>query len=647
MVKTPATLAFATAWLATVCVAMLVLAATAMAAPSAPGGLGSNPKSPTNAAQATFSWQGSLPDPLGVLPVRYQGGLGPAGGGAPAVVSDYGSPSSGPVTLPAGDGPIRFFVRAVQDPVLGGELLASDYSSILITVDRTAPVVTVALSPAQPNGLNGWYTGQNGGLTIVPTCPDASTITGCGQITWTQQRAVPAGVAVNVKDAAGNSATGNSPAFKYDAIAPTPPGLLSPGPNAKLVAEPTYIWTWDRRREDGTSGTDHYDVEYRVGNGGSYSSTLLARVACPASCAITTVSTLRNVLPAPLPINEDIWWRVRTFDFAGNSSLTKKARKLRIDPLAPPAPTITGGPSGSTNVAAPTFSWNGDQPSFTWDVTAAGEDAPAQSGTGPATQVALKPLSDGAYTFRVSQVSPFSVVSAEATRSLEVDTVAPPAPIITRRPTFPTVGPAVFSWSTEAGSFGRWSVLGGGGATLRGPSDAPTGNVTLTGLANGAFDFRLVAIDPAGNVSQNISDPFAITGAATTGRPAPSKNRLLPKLNASRLRPRAGRVLPTRRPVLSWIRGPKGTTLYNVQLFRVVKKGAAGQQTVKKVISSFPHGMQYRTSKKMTPGACYIWRVWPYLRTRFADKPLGISNFCIASAKVLRARAAKGRRSRR
>ena len=31
-----------------------------------------------------------------------------------------------------------------------------------------------------------------------------------------------------------------------------------------------------------------------------------------------------------------------------------------------------------------------------------------------------------------------------------------------------------------------------------------------------------------------------------------------------------------------------------------------------------------------------MWRVWPYLGTRFTKQPLGISNFCIANKAVLR-----------
>ena len=43
----------------------------------------------------------------------------------------------------------------------------------------------------------------------------------------------------------------------------------------------------------------------------------------------------------------------------------------------------------------------------------------------------------------------------------------------------------------------------------------------------------------------------------------------------------------------------------------------------------------------MRPGTCYVWRVWPYTGTTFTPKPLGISNFCVAKASVLKKKAAQ------
>ena len=49
----------------------------------------------------------------------------------------------------------------------------------------------------------------------------------------------------------------------------------------------------------------------------------------------------------------------------------------------------------------------------------------------------------------------------------------------------------------------------------------------------------------------------------------------------------------------------------------------------------------------MQPGTCYVWRVWPFVGRRFTGKPLGVSNFCVASKKVLRQKAEARRRAAR
>ena len=86
-------------------------------------------------------------------------------------------------------------------------------------------------------------------------------------------------------------------------------------------------------------------------------------------------------------------------------------------------------------------------------------------------------------------------------------------------------------------------------------------------------------------------------------------------------------------------------------------KRTNGKAQVAKVFSTFPRALQYRVpSRRTRPATCYVWRVWPYLGTRFTKKPLGISNFCIASKatlrkaaqrKAARARAARAGRTAR
>jgi len=93
-------------------------------------------------------------------------------------------------------------------------------------------------------------------------------------------------------------------------------------------------------------------------------------------------------------------------------------------------------------------------------------------------------------------------------------------------------------------------------------------------------------------------------------------------------------------------RGPlfqRSTKLYNLQVFRVTPgKTAKAKPKVRKVLSRFPRGRAYRApAKRLKAGTCYVWRVWPYTGTAFTRRPVGVSNFCVASKKVLRKRALK------
>ena len=167
-------------------------------------------------------------------------------------------------------------------------------------------------------------------------------------------------------------------------------------------------------------------------------------------------------------------------------------------------------------------------------------------------------------------------------------------------------------------------------------------------LASGAYTFRVSQVNAAGNVSTPASEAFAVqlpAGAVA----APSKPRAvpLPTQNAGRLTPRAGRRLATVRPIFRWKKGPAATTLYNVQVFRVVRRQAGKAATITKIHSAFPRATRYRSPKKLAAGQCYVWRVWPYTGSSFTAKPLGISNFCIVSSKVLRRNAARAKARQR
>jgi hypothetical protein len=343
--------------------------------------------------------------------------------------------------------------------------------------------------------------------------------------------------------------------------------------------------------------------------------------------------------PPPFPENREIDWRVRAVDRAGNGT-NGSIRQFTIDPTVPPAPDITGGPVGPTRNTTPTFTWNGGGDSFRWDILPAGSQNPIRSGNTAAKEITVGALNDGAYTFRVTQFTAAGRESAEALRSFVVDTTPPSAPLILTRPTFPSVTDAVFTWSTEPGAYSRWSVVDANGGAVVAPTDTPVTSATLPQLADGTYTFQLQQIDAAGNVSPATVEGFTVIAPLVPPPGAGGTVTILPRQNAKRLQPKAGKTLFSRRPVLRWSRGPKGTKLFNLQIFRVTTARGTRTPKVTKILSVFPKSRAYRVPKSKTrPKTCYVWRVWPYTGREFTPKPLGVSNYCIASQKVLTKKA--------
>ncbi len=604
--------------MAVVALAALALAVTGLAL--SPPSVTMSPSSPSAATRWTFTFSASAD--AGATIKGYEGGVVPAGAADPA-----GPVSSPVVDSGRGEGRWSFRVRAVQADGLGVET-RSAYASRDFTIDRTAPAPpTPRFDPAQPNGTNGWWRS----LTIRWSCSDNLTGAACpDQPITAAKRGMVA--TQRATDGAGNvSGPASTAPFNFDNGA-SQPAISSPSNGALVVGEPTYRWT---RINDPTSGNDHFEVWARW-SGGSYQKIVQA----PGNATRAT----RNVRPQPLPEAVAVTWFVRFYDVAGNYR-DSAARTFTIDPTPPSAaPVITGGPDGPTRVAAPTFTWSGDEPKFQWSVTRAGDDAPLQQKTGVTDkQATLGALPDGDYTFSVSQVTALNAVGPEATQDFTVDTVRPAPPVITARPAAPTAVPAGFAWTTESGASSRWRVLDAAGAVVKGPSDTPNPAVNVGVLASGAYTFSVTQIDVAGNVSDPTSESFSVQlppGAATARR---TLRIALPKQNAGRLTPRAGKRIATLRPVFRWKKGPAGTTLYNLQLFRVVRRDAGKAPTIKKIVSVFPRGLRWKMTSRVKPGQCYVWRVWPYTGTAFTPKPLGISNFCVMSAKALKRSKARAK----
>ncbi len=387
----------------------------------------------------------------------------------------------------------------------------------------------------------------------------------------------------------------------------------SPADGARTdTRRPTFSWTAATPRLFSEAPIDRYEVRLEPDG------TVVANV--PAG-------TLSAVAAAALPDDADLRWYVVAIDGGGAQ---ESARNDLAVVTRPVPPAFVSGPAGPTRGAAPTFAWSGDRPSSAWALIGAGgatlrEDVvPAGGG-----EVSLPALADGDYIFRVAQRDREGAAGDPAARGFRVDTVAPGALAVTPAQQATSTAPVrSFSWTgTEPGSGVEWRVIGVGGGLVQGPAAATGNNATLAPVPAGSYVFEARQTDPAGNAGAWSASPFAVLPSPAAAPAASGGGAVLQSRNWKRLTPRRGARVTSRRPVLRWTKGPKRTTTYNVQVFRV----RPGGRPLLKVYSAFPRGNRVTIPPRarLARGACYVWRVWPFIGRRQISAPLGISNFCV------------------
>jgi hypothetical protein len=194
---------------------------------------------------------------------------------------------------------------------------------------------------------------------------------------------------------------------------------------------------------------------------------------------------------------------VVALDANGNES-APGTRTWTVDATPAPVPSITSGPTGLVNTASATFEFtlSGDAVSATCALDSA---TPASCTTG----TSYTSLSQGAHTFSVRSVDPAGNVSAAATRTWTVDTVAPAWPWFWSSPQpVSSSSSAFFQWQTEGGATYACTL-----------DDSPvpcSSFASLSDLAEGNHTFAVVATDAAGNSTGNqhtwrvdLTDPDA------------------------------------------------------------------------------------------------------------------------------------------
>jgi hypothetical protein len=190
-------------------------------------------------------------------------------------------------------------------------------------------------------------------------------------------------------------------------------------------------------------------------------------------------------------------FEIRQTDQAGNSSAVA-SRTWTVDTVAPPAPSITSGPSGFVSSASASLAFTGEtSPTFECRIDSGGWS----SCTSPR---AYSSLSEGSHTFEVRQTDQAGNVSSVASRTWTVDTVAPSAPSITSGPSgLSGSAEAVFSFSGEESATFECRRDSGAWVTCASPR-------TLTSLSEGSHTFEVRQTDQAGNTSPASSQSWDV-----------------------------------------------------------------------------------------------------------------------------------------
>ena len=201
----------------------------------------------------------------------------------------------------------------------------------------------------------------------------------------------------------------------------------------------------------------------------------------------------------------------------GNGNFTGQV--FTLDRSGPSnAPTITSGPSGLVASTSASFAFSSGESGV------AGFQCSLDGGpyAACASPKSYSGLGQGARSFQVRAVDALGNPGPAATRSWTVDTVAPPAPVLTDKPDDPN-GSAIstFTWTdAEGGVTFECSIENG----PYGPCSSPfTFEVIVDTSNNGQHQFAVRAIDAAGNRSGTTtyqwkvdnSIGFTITGNAS------------------------------------------------------------------------------------------------------------------------------------
>lgn len=299
--------------------------------------------------------------------------------------------------------------------------------------------------------------------------------------------------------------------FKYDAVAPNSPGLVSEaggvisGTWQATISSPAFNWNASPDNSGG-SGTAGYEVYWGTDPAGN---TAVTQVTNPAFA------------PGAVTPGTPTYLRLRAYDQVGNTSPWVTAFDFRYD-LPPAAPTVITETHSLTSatwqnsVAAPAFTWETVADAVSYDVywgTESGGTTVVTTTTN--TAYTPGPVANGLFYLRLRSRTARDVTSAWATAFIFKFDNTPPTQVnrvaVTETGDAPdggwqsVTGDASFAWpvpSDALAGIAQYRVYWGIDPAGTSPHEQTSPTYDPPAIAGGTRYLRLKSYDNAGNATQ-------------------------------------------------------------------------------------------------------------------------------------------------
>ena len=421
--------------------------------------------------------------------------------------------------------------------VLLGVLVVGGWAAFGALAASAPPTPTLTASPnvSPTNSTTESFTyTSSGAVSFVCKRDAAVSFTPCANsgITYPGLTAGSHTFQVEAADKNGHTSSPASYSWVIDTTAPTVSAIVRADANPTRAATLRWTVTFSEPVKN-VAATNFGLVTANLGGTAPTVTSAAPSGSAPTSTWTVTASTSGTTGTNSGSIQLNLTAKGTIQDAVGNGlggSVPVAGQAYTFDTTAPTvAPTITAGPSGLVNSASATFAFSGE--------TGASFQCGLESTASPATcgnPVSYSGLAQGSHTFFVRQLDAAgNVGTVFASRSWTVDTLPPPAPVISTKPDDPNGdGIADFDW-TDGESPVTYQCSSENRSFTACPSTPEHMAHYILDVSNdGTHQFAVRAFDAAGNSSTTsyswkvlhavnvVVDGNAVGGSLYPGGPA-------------------------------------------------------------------------------------------------------------------------------